>query len=177
MDLLLLPGNSKENEEDFEKLSSNLSSHFGKVVLQRYRHWGTGEKLLDFDYEYGLIEDNVSTFGDFGILGKSAGAILAIKAVSSRLIRPKRCVLVGTAIHFARKLGIEIEDLLRGYDVPTCFIQKTGDPAYFASDLDRLLSSVLKCEFELKAIPGDAHDYSDVENLSSMVSEYLLGGV
>ena len=61
MNLLLLAGNSQSNKEWIEQVRDTLTPHFLKTYIHYYKHWKTGDELIDLNYE---LEEVIRTLGD-----------------------------------------------------------------------------------------------------------------
>ena len=57
------------------------------------------------------------------MLGKSAGAVLALLALQRGVICPDRLVLIGLPLGFARAVDVDVRELLAELTVPTLLIQ------------------------------------------------------
>lgn len=173
MDLILAPGNSSRNKEWIEEVSEGLKDLFGKRIVQYYKHWETGGKLLDFNLEYRRLVESASSLTEYCIFAKSAGVLNTLRGIYNADLKPKGCILVGSAIYMGKKLGFGVEKWLSSVEIPVLFIQKEQDPAYSFENLEKMvLKSGIK-NFTLAKIPGDDHHYGDV----SLLREEILGFV
>lgn len=171
MNLILLGGNNLSNKEWIESIEKLVRPNFDLTLIQYFKHWETGEKMMDFEHEYRALLDITNELSDYAIFAKSLGAILAIKAMVSGAINPKKCIFAGVAIGMGLQMGLITESDLSKIKVPILFIQKTNDPAIAAKDLKSLLEQQSVKNYTLKEIPGDNHDY-EVEVLIKLIKAF-----
>lgn len=171
MKLLLLAGNSLHNKEWIEEVERTLAPHFNQTLVHYYRHWSTGDELIDLEYELERLTTSLGDLADWVVFAKSAGTILIIRGCYEKKIKPIKCVFAGTAIGWAEARGLSVHEWLRNYSIPTLFIQKTLDPAISYRDLEQLLSGVANAV--AKEIPGDNHSYEDLSVLENEITRFL----
>lgn len=172
MNIVLLGGNNVANKEWIESIEKLVKPDFDLTLVQYYKHWETGKKMMDFEYEYKALLDITKELSDYVIFAKSLGAILAIKAMVNGAINPKKCIFVGVAIGMGLQMGLISESDLSKIKIPVLFIQKTNDPAIFAKDLKSMLEEQKVKNYTLKEIPGDNHDYEDIEMLNNLIVSF-----
>ena len=88
-------------------------------------------------------------------------------------IKPTACIFAGTAVGWAQATQENFDSWLQDYSVPTLFIQKTSDPAIAAEDLNELLTDSNAQNYKLLEIPGDNHDYEDINLLVNSSLEFM----
>jgi hypothetical protein len=164
MNLLLLPGNSKQNKVWIDGVESELKSSFDNTMVHYYDHWWSEDPdaIIDMEIELNRLDSTTESFGKYALFAKSAGALLALYGIYEGTLTPEVCVFVGTAINWGRKEGFEVDDWLANYSIPTLFIQKSFDPAISARGLSDLLQDREVQNYSLLEIPGDDHTYSDI---------------
>mgnify|MGYP006297015347 CR=1 FL=1 len=175
MNLYLLSGNSFQNKAWIEDVQMVLAETFRETRIQYYRHWETGEEVVEFEHELGVISENADFMNGQVVLGKSAGAMLAARAVSEGLIEPAICVFFGVPLAFAREHERDIEGVFADFATPTLFIQQTDDPYASASELRTFLDEVGVHDHTFLEVPGDDHRYSDLETYAERITEFVYG--
>ncbi|MBI4836722.1 MAG: hypothetical protein HY817_05710 [Candidatus Abawacabacteria bacterium] len=170
MKALLLPGNNRlANEVWIETIAGFLRTSSYQPLIHRYHHWDNNAHTIDLTLETNLLPKGSFDF----IFAKSAGVLLALIVINAGTIKVKKCCFVGTPLHFAFKVEVDMSALLRNYHVPTLFLQKTADPAASHQELFSLLNEPNLEQVVLKELPGDSHDYTLAE-LQAYLTNFLL---
>lgn len=172
MKLLLLAGNSADNRRWIEEVERVLAPHFERTHIHQYRHWSTGDELIDLEFELSELVRTVGDLDGWAVFAKSAGAILILRGCFEGRIRPSACVFAGAAIRWAQAQSMDVLAWLSEYRVPTLFIQKTSDPAISYADLADILRESVSAE--VKEIPGDTHSYDDFHMLEEEVAGFVI---
>ncbi|HUW21443.1 MAG TPA: hypothetical protein VMW41_02120 [Candidatus Bathyarchaeia archaeon] len=173
MQLLLLPGNSFHNKEWIEAIKAVLEDNFDLVKIQYYHHWETGKGMIDFDFELEELVKTAEDLKDYLIFGKSAGVLLALRAIYEKKIVPRKCIFVGSAVWWGKGLGLPLDLWLKNLTVPALFIQKSYDPAIPFKELEKLLKVLKLKNFQLAEVPGNDHVYRELHQLKSIVLPFL----
>ena len=162
--ITLLPGNGVHNRDWIEQVQSSIG---GNILY--YEHWSSGASTMNIDVETERLAE-VASGKPIRVFAKSAGAILAMKAVRGASVELEKAVFVGTAVNWGIKLGLPIRAWLEEWKVPTLFIQKEHDRAFFAGELSTLLSG----RYELLVLPGEDHDYLEFDQYIPRVQATLI---
>lgn len=173
MNLILLAGNSISNKEWIEEVESSLKPLFTTTKIHYYKHWSTGDELIDFDKELELLSEGTKDFNQYVIFAKSVGTLLTLKGVKENKLQPIKCIFVGTAINWGRERNFTVDKWLGNYSIPTLFIEKTNDPACSFKDLVELLKDKSVKNSALKEIPGSDHHYEDIELLKTETKRFI----
>ena len=170
MKIILLPGNSPVNRDWIEKLEIIFKKSFDKVEIQYYKHWHTGEDMVDIEYESRELSRRI---GKSIIFAKSIGVGVALKAISDLKIKPDNCIFVGTPIMWCRGKNIPIEKWLKKLNIPSLFIQQNEDPTASFEILKESLrkNNIKNCE--IKCINGNDHMYNNFEELEELIRAYI----
>lgn len=147
--LLLLPGNSARHREWILDIQAHLG---GEPVI--YSHWDTGEEMISFEAELDKMGEMVGQEPCM-VFAKSAGVILAMKAVRERNMNIQRAVFLGTPLSWAMDRGLMLDEWLSDWEIPSLFIQNEFDPLASAQEL----AEHLPPDAELKVVDGDTHEY------------------
>jgi len=173
MELLLLPGNSLRNREWIRTVERSLEDLFSSTHVLEYQHWGTGEKLIDFEVELKELEKLVEGIEDYAVFAKSAGVLLALNAVYEGKITPKKCIFVGSAIGMGKKMGIDFEKWFRNFSIPTLWIQKSEDPAMSFAGVREFVKGLGVRGGEFVEISGDDHVYLEIRELHGHIEKFV----
>ena len=174
MDLFLLGGNKKASNKDWiSSVAEACRKDFDECKVLNYSHWELDDQVnIDVNKETERFADFAGKSRDYCIFAKSAGAIVAMKAMKEGRISPKRCIFVGLPIKWADGEEIKIRPLIGAINVPTLFIQKSEDPACFAEELEELIGEIGVRNFRFFEIPGEDHRYEDLDMLEREVKDF-----
>lgn len=173
MQLILLPGNSKSNKDWIKQVKDSLNDLFDSIKIHYYQHWKTGESIIDLDYELQVLAYKAKGLDNYIIFAKSAGALLALKGVYEKKLRPCKCIFVGTPILWAKHYNFDVDLWLENYSLPGLFIQKSNDPAMSFKDLKKYLAQRKVKNHEIIEIPGNTHNYEDLQKIKLLVEKFV----
>lgn len=174
MDLLILGGMSPRNQEWIRHVQKALAPMFDKTVLHDYAHWAAAATHMDMEHELNVLQSKVRKLDNYVIFAKSAGAVLSLKGITSKMLRPKACLFVGTPLDFARQHGHEIDSWLKRLDMPVTFAQNSHDPTGSYHELERFLRGHLHSpHYQTIELPGNTHDYNDMDKLNELMYRLL----
>lgn len=178
MNLLVLSGNAKINKEWSEEVGIKLNDMFEEIEIPSYLHWNQEDGTIDLEIEMNRLDDFVGHWDGHMVFAKSAGCLLALKAMSEGVIAPKKCIFVGFPFKWAKKQGYKIDKWIEDCKVPVLFIQKSKDWVGGFDELLGLLSEFAKNDFEFdkyvrKGEPDDDHHYADADYLKKLVKAFI----
>ena len=173
MRLILLPGNSKLNKEWIEKLAVNLKEIFDKTYIHYYKHWETGEEIINIDYELERLADYLAKKKGYIIIAKSIGAALAVKGIKEGKIAPKKCIFLGLPVIWCRQYSINLDSWIKGYSARTLFIQNTEDPVMGADELKDFLNKNNVSNYKFVKLEGTSHNYEDLDKIKILIKEFI----
>lgn len=168
--LLILPGYVPALREWARDVEAELRPLFDTCHLLEYLHWDDPSRDFSFESEQERIRDMGLATGELYVFAKSIGCLLALSATQEALISPQAAFLVGFPLHAARAQGLPVEDRLAQLD-RVLFIQNQDDPVGSAEDVRSLLRPGV--HHKLVALPGEGHDYPDLERLREEIQGYL----
>lgn len=174
MNLIILPGNSKQfNEQWLKDSAENFGDIFETVKTHVFKHWETGDQMIDVNIESERLKTEAENLDNLVIYAKSAGVITTIKACAEKLITPKACIFVGCPFgEFATNLD-GFKNWVKNYDVHTLFIQQTNDPFFKYEELEKFIEENEIKNYELIEIAGDNHAYDNYKDIKQFVSDFL----
>ena len=161
--LLLLPGNSAGNRQSIEEIQNEIG---GNILY--YTHWETGEPMIDFQNETSRLVD-MANGEPVIIFAKSAGTLLAMKAVREAGLRVEKAVFLGTAVNWGIERGIPVRAWLEDWRAPTLFVQNENDPVISAAEL----AAILDGRHTMLVLPGSHHDYNELDQFLPQVRGML----
>lgn len=174
MKLIILPGNSKKANEQWENDSVGAFSGASEdVYAQRYSHWDTDEKLINFDAELEKLVEAVKNQKGYVIFGKSAGAMLAIYGVYKGSIKPEKCVFVGLPMQWASEKRFPLEEWLEKFDVPTVIIQQSEDPEASFAEVQAFIAKLKKENIGTVEMEGKDHKYENFPLITEATAGFL----
>jgi hypothetical protein len=171
MNLILLGGNSIDTKKWIETVETHLKPLFKSTTVLYYDHWQSGEWMLNLDREKEKLVALTKGMDGYVIFAKSAGSLVTVKAIYEKPISPNKCIFVGIPLKWARKNDFDVDTWYKNYSIPTLAIQHTDDPFSSSQDLSKFLSPLTNT-VKIEAIPGDTHDYDDLDTLKNLVSEF-----
>ncbi len=169
MKLLLLPGNSKYNKSWIEEVHGAVQHLFHDAKILYYSHWEHEEEIdIDLDHEITKLKAMVEVEEEFVVFAKSAGSLATLKAIHTKVFKPKKVIIVGFPLLWARERNYEVEPWLETVDIDLTFIHKTNDPIFSFAELQQFLKQFPNLNHELIELPGDDHHYEDIEGLKNI---------
>jgi len=172
MDLILLPGNSLRNKIWIHEVAETLLPLFSTIEVQEYKHWETKEPVINLSKEADRLQSIAVRHNPYGIFAKSAGALLALKAIHEKKIKPEFCIFVGTALEWGTSIGLPLDLWFTNYTVPTLFLHKTSDPVTSYATLVAFLREKGTTDYISIEIPGDTHEYEDMSFIKHQVESF-----
>ena len=173
MNLIILPGNNWRNQEWTEEVERVLREDFVLTWILKYNNWESHTVVLDPEKECQKLIEKANEFGEYSIFAKSVGTLLCMKAVNEGKLHPAKCMFVGTAIKWGREQGWSVDEWVKGFSVPTLYVQKTDDPIMGFEDLRLALEKLGVMNCKLVEISGSSHHYEKVYELKRMLKEWM----
>lgn len=175
MTIVLLPGNSVSNREWLNRLAERFKKDFELVIPHAYRHWETGEALIDLQEELKRLTERIPVGQRYTIVAKSAGVILTMKGIFERVLSPTFCVFIGTPIPWANAEGILDKRWFQKSAIAILFIQNERDPIMNLSALRQFLGHTGLSNYRISPLPGRDHDYTDLDRLVELTAAFSRG--
>jgi pimeloyl-ACP methyl ester carboxylesterase len=166
--LLVLPGNHPSIRAWAERVAQTLARNFERTRVHDYEHWETGQERIDFEREL----DRLPPVGAHTlVLGKSAGAALALLAIDRQRIAPERLVLIGLPLRFARAVHVDLAGPICRLSVPTLLIQQSSDPGAPFTEAAEFAAPCKTCK--AVEVAGDDHLYNDIDEWAHVVETWM----
>lgn len=174
--LVILPGNSKENQTWGEVMRDVYGPRFGSVHLQTYEHWETGGPVIDFDMERTKLRERPAplfTESEVIVMAKSAGSLLALLAVQGGQLAPKGCVFFGMPFDMAAtKLFADDWSPIADFTLPAIAFHNRADPTtdyrFTAATLAQYAPHI-----ELITTSEEDHWYGDTDTYTPHIDTFL----
>ncbi len=173
--LLVLAGGSERNRAWGEACAEAYRGWFDMTFFPHYDHWVSGEKNLDFPAELQKIKDTVAGAGagEWYIVAKSIGSVLATKAIAEGIITPTRCVFFGMPLNLVADsvFGGDFSPL-RALTMPVLAYHNDQDP----TALHEFTTTTLAAHAPLvrvETLSGNNHDYLDFQTYAPTVRSFL----
>ena len=177
MHLIILPGNSKEfNEQWLYDSEAAYKDMFDSVTTHVYDHWKSGEANADEEAEIVKLEEEAGKLdGEYVIFAKSVGTLITVSAVSKEKVMPKKCIFLGSpwGNQLEKAFNKELAEALAKYAVPTLFIQQTDDMFLKCAQLEEVINGNKVKDYKLIEIPGSNHAYDNYADIKQWVQEFL----
>lgn len=176
MDLILLPGNSRENKSWIDRVDYELKPLFTQSAVHYYDHWWQDDKdaVIDLEVELDKLETTVTQLSsNYVVFAKSAGIVLTLYGIFEGVLNPEVCVFVGFPLYWSRKNGFSVDEWLLEYSVPSLFIQQSEDPALSFEELKAYLLERNVSQHRLIEVPGNDHIYDTIPELKRMTEEFI----
>ena len=176
--IVLLTGFNREtNEAWIQDMEIKFSEFFNPVKLITYEHWiDPTLKEVAFKKEQTKLKEELSAISSIGrtpyVFAKSIGTVITMSLLMVKEIKPKACVFVGTPIEAMEQAQINFKNALLATDVPILFIYKTNEKYGPFSEFSKIVKSAANPLMELREVPGDGHNYSDIIDLEKMALEF-----
>ena len=168
MNILILGGNSARHHQWIRELGTFLAKEGNSVVLHDYRHWATGEKSADVEYEAQQLKGVMSGTADYLVIAKSVGTVIATLAVAKGSIQPVGCIFLGVPYEGIAGATREFDPSLSSLP-QTIVLQNEHDPLGSAELVKNRLAHAQN--ITVISIPGDTHDYLDFSDIASYVQK------
>jgi len=173
--LIVLPGNSPKNKAWGEGMAAHFGGLFDDVYMQAYKHWETGEEVIDFEYEAARLAEEAAKGGELYIFAKSFGSILTFLSTSRGLIAPERCVFFGIPLNLVEKQGLWQGSWapIEGFKTPAIAFHNEHDPVADYAFTSRVLAEHGSGSVRIIPTSGDNHTYDDFSAYEPHIKDFL----
>jgi hypothetical protein len=173
MDLIILPGNSKQyNEQWLYDSEKKYAPVFDSTTTHIFKHWETGEQMVNLETEVAKLQQEVQSKENYVIYAKSIGTVVTIKAVAEGKISPKSCIFVGCPFSEMGEYK-NFSNWVKNFNMHTLFIQQTDDPFFKYSELEKFIDENDIQNYELVEIEGNNHAYDNYDYIRQLIVEFL----
>lgn len=167
MNILILGGESPRHYDWVRQVASALQPHCEKVAYLDYRHWASGGGI-DIEHEIVQVAQLAKGLGEYIVVAKSIGIVIASLAAGRSLLHPTKCIFLGLPLGAVERVP---EVRLSFAKLPlTTFMQNTHDPLGSAAEVKAYVSAASHEQLIFLETPGNTHDYSDFELLVKLAT-------
>lgn len=165
MNALVLGGMSSRHKVWVRHVTEALKPHFTEVVFLDYRHWDVEGGQIDIEYEIDQAAMLAKDLGDYVVVAKSIGTAIATLAAARGQLAPKRCLFMGFPLKVVQEDMPEVAVALSKLP-KTTFLHNAHDPLGIGEDVGTYLQiNVAPRQYTLMILPGDTHDYVDLDQI------------
>lgn len=175
MNALLLSGNSLRNKDWIYLVKQAVAGNFDKTVVLDYDHWQSGSPLINLEAEEAKLAASKDNLGEFVVIAKSAGSLLATKSIYDGVLQPSKCIFMGVALAMVEREKLDFATWIKSVKCPVLFIHNVNDPVASSEKLKTYLQANPPADYKIVELPGDTHDYDDLDNINRLVKEFVFG--
>lgn len=170
MNALILGGMSPRHKEWVREVAAELEPHFETVRFLDYKHWDTPDAEMDLEYEIAQAAKLAEELGEYVVVAKSIGMVVATLANARGTLKPQYCVFMGLPL---KVVTAEIPEF--GSALPklpaTHFLHNEHDPLGSADKVKAYIEAHEPKGYDLLVSPSDTHDYVDFK----LITDLTLG--
>jgi predicted alpha/beta-hydrolase family hydrolase len=167
--IIILGGNSPKNAAWTVRLAEGFGQQVN-VYTHQYRHWRQKDADINFKAELSRLAAYLRKHeGDYSIIAKSAGALLALQGIANGILTPLSIVCIGLPLEYAAHRKIPLQQLVAGNTRPTLYIQANHDPAGDGAAVSDLTSDY----GTFTSVEGDNHDYINTKKIVSLSIDFI----
>ena len=167
--IVILGGNSTSNIEWVKDLSKKLSSSLEKKTIS-YRHWSSGDNMIDIDYE-GKKLANLLDKSDV-VIAKSAGSLVLLKALSISKIKIKKAIIFGFPLKWAVNNNLSVVNLVNSLNCSSIIYQNKKEIIGTPAEINKLFKNKRVKNYELVELEGEGH-YYDTSKMAEILNNIL----
>lgn len=169
MNILLLAGNSEKNQEWIHGIALNVSDLFDNTKSHQYAHWSTSEESMDIEYESQRVSSELQQWkrAEYVVFAKSAGCIVALKAIMAIGQHPAGCVFTGLPMRMIEKVQYPVRSWLQSASFPITIIQNEHDPLGSFEEVSDYIQKHNNPLIHILKSDGNTHDYTNIRLIRS----------
>lgn len=172
MHILILGGQSTRNRAWAYALQEALMPLSDDIAVHEYAHWLQQNGQIDLDGELAAVEAKLAAHGDYIIVAKSIGGVLAAKGINDGLLAPRKLAVLGTPLATIQLESIPYIDWLTKSTAPKLFIQNQADPLGSFADLQAYFKGSALANYAMAETPGDTHSYLAFDQIRQLIAEF-----
>lgn len=163
MKAIILGGNSLKNRAWAEQVADCLVKAGYSAYVHVYKHWVSGESFIDSEHELMFLEKSGLLSGEYFIVAKSMGVILALKGMNEKLLQPVSGIYLGFPLSIVEHEDLPINEWLKKIEGDFHFIQNEDDPFGSYAAVKQYLETAGISAESITSWSGDSHDYPDID--------------
>jgi len=98
--------------------------------------------------------------------------VLTAQGIHEGVLAPSACLLTGLPLGIIKPDGLQTGAWLTASTMPILIVQNTNDPVGSFADVQAHLGA-LPPSHSLVELPGDTHDYNDLDKLKALMVQLL----
>lgn len=167
MNVVILPDSNQAERTWASRLDEKFGEMFESSCVQYYDHWFGGSEFATIDYESELEKLNayVDNFGKYVIVGKGAGALLAVRGIAEGTVTPEVCVFLN--------MNSPNEEWLMHYDTPTLFLQNGINGGARSEELERYLNDLNVSRCEVIGIECENNGDEEIDKIVELTKRFI----
>lgn len=170
MNVLILGGNSKRHKAWVREVAVHLKDNFDEVQIHDYQHWQKDEREADVEFEVTAAATTAKDLGEYIIVAKSIGTVIALNAIAAHKLIPVACLFIGTPLSVIKEKYPNLKTLYSKLP-PTTFLHNTQDPLGNSDDLKEFLSAHCHAKWNLIAVKDSTHDYTNFSTIRDLATK------
>lgn len=148
-----------------------MAPSFETTYCHDYAHWENDEPEINLDLEIERLGAATRNLSPYMIFAKSAGSILASKAIAEGVLHPAACLFVGFPLAMVEKYNLPLKNWLQKADCSTTLLQHEADPLGSYQDIKKYLATTKLENFSIHELPGNTHDYLEFQKIKDTLEE------
>jgi hypothetical protein len=167
MNLVILPDSNQTERTWASRLDEKFGGMFENSCLQYYDHWfgGSDFATIDCESELGKLSSYVENFGKYVIVGKGAGALLAVRGIAEGVVTPEVCVFLN--------MNLPNEEWLMHYDTPTLFVQNGINIDAKIKELEGYLNDLNVSRCEVIGIECEDNGDEEIDKIVDLTKRFI----
>lgn len=153
-------------------MEQQLATLFDETIVHEYLHWLSWEESMNVEKEVNLVSAKIKNHKNVVIFAKSLWTVVSMKLMVDKWIIPKMCIFVWLPLGYIRNMWFPLKTYLSNLPCPLLFIQNKEDPVGSFLEVVREVKQISD-DFSFVELPGNDHDYSDVENINQVIAGFV----
>jgi hypothetical protein len=169
MNLILCSGNSLRNRDWIVEVDELLRPGYEKTYVQMYKHWQTGDELIDLPHELPILGEAAKQLDEYGVFAKSIGMVLIVQALEQGLISPKFLMLCGVPLGYIVESYPQFGEVLAKANIPVTILHNDHDKVGSYQEVMEYFGDTFANSPHIRIIEteGNTHDYEDYPLITS----------
>lgn len=172
--LIILSGNSLKNKAWGELMLEHYGAEYDSSFMAIYDHWVSGESNIDFAIESEKLKTHVASLPadtEITLFAKSAGSLLALLAIHTKVLNPVRAVFFGMPLDLAAdNLFKDSWAPLSELTVPAIAFHNVDDPTT-SYEFTKSMLATHNPNIQLITTHESDHWYGDLKTYDPVISK------
>ncbi len=172
--LIVLPGNSVKNKNWGKLVIEHYAPRYDSSFMINYDHWESGEQNINFDVELQKLQAHIASLPPdtkITLFTKSAGSLLGLIGIHSKIFKPARAVFFGIPLDLAADNYFKDSWApLFELTVPAIAFHNVEDPTA-SYEFTKSILELHNVAIKLIATKESDHWYGDVETYDKFITK------